>query len=369
MRRLFLASLVFISSLGFAHEGDDENYKKNCEKLLKASAEIELITAYNRYKKINRPYGVEFRLKEGPKDSPVHVRFGQNSPQIARPETWVYNHKFYRFLDVGFKNLEDGVKSINQIVARHVLKFSNRDLLIDYEPDRIDTLTRLTQYRWFVQDAVVNRYRLIKKHLNDKDYFYLNWTDRRSFNSDIFAVLLGGVDPILSRRGVHDDLAVTIQVNYPGFFDFLSPNLIGVIESQKLKPIVKDVVLPFEFRLHSSIAKMFRYAFYERFPRDRTCEFTQYAIFQDVPFTVLNRLIYEAFGAVVRRNMKVIVIVTDSQTEFLFRQFGFRSYLPLLTKQQKEPEQLMYLETDSEEFRYQYQRLRDATKNLTILQE
>jgi hypothetical protein len=370
LRHLGLVLLILSSSFGIAHERDDDDKKSRCEGRLESVTREKIAEAYNRYKKVNRAFGVDFRLKSGSTAPPVRIELGLSTSALDRSETWAYSNRFFRFLDVGFKNLEGEMKSINQAVAEHVLKFSDHDLLIDYSPERVETLSRLTQYRWFVQDAVLTRYRKLNAHVSDRDLFMLNWTDRRSFNSDILAVLMDDLGQPLSRQDVLDRLIVSLQINYPGFFDFLSPNLNGVLQSQSFQsPVPADGQLPFEFRLHHSIAKMFRFAVYERFPRDRTCELTQYSKFKSIPHLVQDRLMFEAFRSAARRNMKVIVVMANADTERQFRQYGFDRYLPFLAKQQLEPEHLIYLETDSEEFRYQLQRLKDSTKLMTVFKD
>lgn len=366
LRCLGLALFVFGSGLVAAHEGDDEK-KPDCEKQLESPLTQEkIVEAYQRYKKINRAFGVDFRLKKGATKPSARVQLGLSPSTADFSRIWTYGGRIFRFMSVGLKALEGEVQDINRIVAEHILAFSAHDLVIDYSPERVDAISRLTQYRWFVQHAILARYRQQNEYLSDRDLFMLNWSSRRSFNSDIFAVLADEVGQHLTRQGVQDRLMVTVQINYPGFFDFLSPNLIGVMQNQAFQSLAADARLPFELRLHRSIAKMFRFSFYERFPREQTCEFSEYAAFRSIPPPVQDRLMLEAFQTALKRKMQVIVVVASGQAELLFSEYGFSRYLPFLAKHQRESEHLLYLDLGSEGFRRQMQGLKERAQGVSV---
>lgn len=366
-RTLLVIFLTVHASMGLAHLAGNED---NCEALLAQVAapkegEADQITrAFNQFEKHFAESSTQF-LAPRPTSPGIRIDYELKSP-IWQSQRWLHKGEAFQFLNIGFKNLEEDSNAINRMVMYHLQRSPEVDLEIRYSPRRSIDLALLKYYRWLVHEAVLGKYRQVKSYLGLHDLRNLRTSSLISNNSDVFAVFMGFSDRIVEIPHPDKDLALTLQISYLGDRDFLQPSIKGVLMQAGYPPKEQGNFLPFEYRLPLGFFMDFRHKFKSDFDTQSICEFTRYAKFMQMPSSIQNRMLLEAFLTVRHRKMNLIVVSADRITERLFRRYGFQRFDRLPSAQNQMEEYLLYMRVDSDAFRQTISSLSKTSSDVTI---
>lgn len=337
----------------------------NCKNIHRASGlspQSQLASNFQRY--IVRDIGGSNRsfLIE-PRDEselsslpPSRIAVGKSKYNPLIYQLWSRAGEKYQFFDVGIKNLEGDALILNRLIAAHMLKRPRTSLRIDYTPARLAYERQLLRVRWAVHDAVLKNYFMNKVYLTFHDNLLLKIPNIWSNNNDVLGLLRTSVNlGIMSKRDIQKALLITLQISYYGEQNYLRPTFRGLMFSQGYAMPFRSDKFPFEYRLDPEKAVEFRRSFIENFDPRTTCEFTRYVKFnKNLPDSVRDAFLFEAFRTAIRRGMHTVIASTDPLSARRFRRYGFQVYSDLPTRQHDTPEYLVYVDLTSPEFKSIY---------------
>lgn len=294
--------------------------------------------------------GVYFQA-HGDNGQPVIYNLNDGSARhLAYAEDWRVDGASFTFISTGFKHMEAEGQLLNQVFLRHIERFGRSNFIIRFSREHRQAMQTVEDVRWFLHDAVMEKYKSVKGYLTEGDFFVLKFADENTDNNEVFAVL-----------NEDNRLGATLQITYVGDAQFFQPNITGLLQAAGLKPYIPSNRLPFQYRIKSESDPNFMDQFHKDFPTEETCEFTRYAAFTKLPKSVQDRLLFEALQSAAGRGMRVIFAGGDKITSRLFRKYGFKVYKALPT-QSGSPEYLTYLKIPSPEFTKVWGQLRKSAR-------
>lgn len=359
--RLVVLLLSTLVSLHFGSAAAALNCK-NIHRASSLSSQSQLARNFQRYivRDIggsNRSFLIEPRdeseLSELP---PSRIVIGRSRYNPLVHQLWSQSGEKYQFFDVGIKNLEGDALVLNRLIAAHMLKKPRTSLRIDYSPARLEYERQLLRVRWAVHDAVLKNYFMNKVYLTFHDNLLLKIPNIWSNNNDVLGLLRTSMNPeTMSKRDIQKALLITLQISYYGEQNYLRPTFRGLMFGQGHAMPFRSDKFPFEYRLDPEKAVDFRRSFVERFDPRTTCEFTRYVKFdKNLPDSVRDAFLFEAFRTAIRRGMRTAIASTDPLSARRFRRYGFEVYSDLPTRQDGTPEYLLSVDLTSPEFQSIY---------------
>lgn len=343
-------------------------FEHGCLKALRPVPEdLEIVRTYVRY----QTFRFENHEEKGFELIPVTANPKTNRRSILIPvlknplekwraEIWQSGAEKYTFFDIGFRNMEQDAKMIDEIVYDHIMNHPHERLRVDYGPRRREQVDTLRTARFTVHGRVLDAYEIEKPYLRHEDMWALYLANKLSTNNDVIAIFKN--DPAFKWKNqtidtIERDLISTIQVTYYGDEDYFEPTLRGVMRAAgDVTPFFGDR-FPFEHRLSKQQKDEFRKTLFAQYDPQTSCEITRYANFiKNMPRAVTDRLIFETLKRIVKRGVKTIFVAADDYTIRLFRRYGIRPYADLPTGTNKH-EILGVLEVESETFRNVYAKL------------
>lgn len=299
-------------------------------------------------------------------------------------ESWTANGTGYRFLNVGFPNLEHRTEEINRLIGEFLLSGEKKNLMLAFGPKRAEQELMLSDLRWIFHRKVINTYDEVKDYLTDDDLALLNLYNMVSNNNDVLGLMQGpSIDgPIedLRPREISRDLKETIQISYFGDRDFINPTNKGVLRAMGYPVSDGNSRLPFAYRLDPEKADKFLVEFYGQYPIYRTCEMNRYVKFDPkLPKDVSDLFNLDAFLTAILRGMHIAIASVDAKTMKRFKiDYGFELYkeLPIDPRLQKNrknglkvPEYLIVLNMTTPAFRKVLNRLLKSSEKILVKQD
>lgn len=297
-----------------------------------------------------RHEGVYFQAHGDTSEPVIYNLYESAVALLAYAEDWRVGGESFTFLSTGFKHLEADGQLLNQVFLRHIEKFGRSNFVVRFSRQHQRAMQTVEDVRWFLHDAVMEKYRSVKSYLTEGDFFMLRFADENTDNNEVFAIL-----------NEENRLGATLQITYMGDAQFFQPNVTGLLQAAGLKPYILSNRLPFQYRIKSEVDPNFMSQFHKDFPTEETCEFTRYAAFTKLPKSIQDRLLFEALQSAAGRGIRVIFAGGDKITSRLFRKYGFKVYKALPT-QSGSPEYLTYLKIPSPEFTKVWGQLRKSAR-------
>lgn len=290
-------------------------------------------------------------------------------------QIWAYEGKKYLFLDLGFRNLDIDLHTLNSSVIYHVKNHPDRDLDVIFGPDRINDLQALIDMNENVQQAVLKMYQKKKPYLDQTDFHFLRSVNSSFVKNDSFILspLEESSNPINLKalKTASENVLATIQAHYAGVGNVKIPTTQTLVNA--IHPLIDEAGRGQDFPFQARVRGIFERDTINRLVRVAidpvsSAEITRYmALKSVVPEPVKNRLILELFDTLIRRGIKTFLANLDEDTYRLFKsRYGFEKLMDLPIHQSK-PELVAYLRTDSPQFLKTYKFLAESSSKVGVV--
>jgi len=276
----------------------------------------------------------------------------------------------YRFANVGFRQMKQDWPLIESAVLAGLKNAPEGHLVMTLNPQMVLGRSILATWRKWNSQKVTDVYKKRKNYLASDDLYDLRETDRRHSQTDEYLVLMKdqGLLPIemTSKQYEENLMAVVRLVRMEESDPYFPSNVFGAWKGSFLRlPVTeRNDQSRVGQRLSGALNGLV-------LAGKRVAEISRFVKFQKFPEPIKDAFLKNLFELSIRPQdpIDILVISVDAKTQSLFSRYRFKDLIPLNDGDRSTAEYVMYMDTQSAEFKATLSELRDRSKFVMRNQE